>query len=235
MDSVTPIMRVENTRETVYGATDELFERFGVGYQSSRLDSFSRRIIDLLTEPARSKFVSENLRAIHEAIEINLQIKNAARQRTVGRKVLDFFAGRNIEERASAVRPTPNISYDECALYERTLEGQVRFGGSLNLEPFAARIVEYYLDGTLAIDNEEFNLDPDDRLVNVDLRIPKSDHIKYDSLVTYTLYPGNDSIQVEKNYKSNIRETNDSQPFHPIQPNLYQLNMVFAINAFEQN
>ncbi len=229
-----PIIGVDNIREKVYRATDELFERYDIGYRESKDSLDPLRLMDYLSGPAKSAATLEHVRAIRQAIEINLRQKEDRRKRSLGSKILDIFTNRRENQVIDPVRPNPNILDQNLTLNSRVISGLVRVAGKSSYDPLPIRVTDSYLDGTLTVGEEDFELDPDKRLISVDLRFPRSDLIKFEQDIVYELSPDTGNIQVTKTNSYAPLISKVQIPFNPNHPNLYPVNMVFAINGLER-
>lgn len=227
-------MRVNNTRESVYRAADALFERFRTDYREIDSEFDAIDLIDYLSGPAKVATFLEYMRAIKKSVDINLRQRENWRKRSVGKKIADLILSRTMDKEVPPVSLKPNISNTGYLLHQRVLEGQLSVAGRDNYDTLPVRVIDSYLDGTLIVVNDRFELEPEKRQVRVDLNFPHSKLVKYDLAVSYLLYPDIEHIQVKKSPSLAPVHPNLQLPFYPGQPNLYQQNMIYAINGLEK-
>ena len=211
MAKIIPFKRIEDMRESIYLATDELFAANEIDYQTDVRPLNVDTISELLVGDAKTALL-ESQHSYLSSVEAHDFILYLWQKRTIAKKISDSLKGRHLESILPEVSPQFMIGGENCTIYDRSVSGQLFIGKNKRYEPADVLVTDRFLDGAVAINNKEYDLDPNDRLVMVDVYIHRSGITRYDSLISYALYPDEALVQQKHTRIFGANQTLTSYP-----------------------
>lgn len=225
MAKILPFRRSNESREAILQTADILFNKYNIDYQIDESALAFSSLVELVTGKAKLALIETSRLSIERRNFIQYLWQN----RSIAQKISDSFKGRHF----NAVFPAEAYNFmhkeENYALHDRSIKGQLFIGNNRTLEPAEVVVTDRYLTGTLSIIGQQYELNPSDRLVKVDVRIPSSDKSKYDSLISYSLYPDEVSVQLQHTRIFEDSDTRFARPLSSSNPSFKLHDMVSTI------
>lgn len=176
------------SREQLLATADILFEIGRIAYQKSKPAEPSG-FDGMLPEGVADAISRESVRAEQEVRDRQEAYRTGWQARSVGQKALDLVRGVSLYDNWPSSRPVYRIG-GGYSLSRRKITGRLRLPGNWSDgPPLDVDVSQQYIDGTLTVNGESTELDPNAKMLKIDLSYPLSDGSRTDLGVTHTLYP----------------------------------------------